>query len=91
MISFSAVCLGPKFNMAFESEMWLSNASVAPGTVAVYKKYTATLPMQVKFGVSNWTWLVRSVPLVEPLTGPVWSFPLPIRTAMERREAVTHT
>ena len=31
MILFSAVCLGPKFNMMFESEIWLSNASVAPG------------------------------------------------------------
>ena len=39
VISFSAVCLGPKFNMTFESEIWLSNASVAPGIVAVYKLY----------------------------------------------------
>jgi len=32
-IVFNAVCLGPKFNMTFEKEMWLSNASVAPGNV----------------------------------------------------------
>ena len=32
-IVFNAVCLGPKFNMTFEKEIWLSNASVAPGNV----------------------------------------------------------
>nr|CCE21337.1 putative beta-carotenoid oxygenase [Suberites domuncula] len=32
-ITFNAVCLGPKFNMTFEREMWLSNASVAPGNM----------------------------------------------------------
>ena len=30
-IKFIAPCLGPKFNMDFDSELWLSNASVAPG------------------------------------------------------------
>ena len=28
-----AACLGPKFNMDFDSEVWLSNVSVAPGRV----------------------------------------------------------
>ena len=32
-ITFNAVCLGPKFNMTFEHEYWLANASVAPGNV----------------------------------------------------------
>ncbi len=32
-ITFNAVCLGPKFDMTFDSEIWLSNASVAPGNV----------------------------------------------------------
>ena len=32
-ITFNAVCLGPKFDMTFEKEIWLSNASVAPGNV----------------------------------------------------------
>ena len=32
-VVFNAVCLGPKFNMTFEKEIWLSNSSVAPGNV----------------------------------------------------------
>ena len=32
-IVFNAVCLGPKFNMTFEKEIWLSNGSVAPGNL----------------------------------------------------------
>ena len=32
-IAFDAVCLGPKFNMTFDKEIWLSNTSVAPGNV----------------------------------------------------------
>jgi len=30
-IRFTAPCLGPKFNMTFENEVWLSNVGVAPG------------------------------------------------------------
>ena len=36
-ICFNAVCLGPKFNMEFEDEIWLSNASVAPGQIYSFK------------------------------------------------------
>ena len=43
MISFSAVCLKPKFNMDFGSEIWLSNASVAPDTVLYYTTLLITL------------------------------------------------
>ena len=30
-IEFSAVCLDTKFDMTFDSEIWLSNTSVSPG------------------------------------------------------------
>lgn len=30
-IEFTAVCLGTNFNMTFDSKVWLSNTSVAPG------------------------------------------------------------
>eukprot|EP00795_Rhopilema_esculentum_P003089 gene3089-1377_t len=33
LLKFTAPCLGPKFNMDFDSEVWLSNTSVAPGKV----------------------------------------------------------
>ena len=42
IINFNAVCLGPKFNMEFENEIWLSNASVAPGQVYSFKINLAT-------------------------------------------------
>ena len=42
VINFNAVCLGPKFNMEFENEIWLSNASVAPGQVFSFKINLAT-------------------------------------------------
>lgn len=32
-IVFNAVCLGPKFNMTFEKEIWMTNSSVAPGNL----------------------------------------------------------
>ncbi|KAL5459802.1 hypothetical protein EMCRGX_G033178 [Ephydatia muelleri] len=35
-IEFNAVCLGPKFDMTFEKEIWLSNASVAPGNMFTF-------------------------------------------------------
>ena len=37
VITFNAVCLGPKFNMEFENDIWLSNTSVAPGLVYSFK------------------------------------------------------
>ena len=30
------MCLGPKFDMTFEKEIWLSNASVAPGNMFTF-------------------------------------------------------
>lgn len=42
IITFNAVCLGPKFNMTFENEIWLSNASVAPGNVFSFTLNLAT-------------------------------------------------
>ena len=35
-IDFTAVCLGTKFDMTFDSKIWLSNTSVSPGLVYNY-------------------------------------------------------
>ena len=41
-ITFNAVCFGPKFKIEFENEIWLSNASVAPGQVHSFTLHLAT-------------------------------------------------
>ena len=35
-VDFTAVCLGTKFDMTFDSKIWLSNTSVSPGLVYNY-------------------------------------------------------
>ena len=36
IVQFSAVCLDTKFDMTFDSKIWLSNTSVAPGRAFNY-------------------------------------------------------